>query len=246
MDNNSEQQSSSVELNQLKVIKEIISEKTALWKHSDSCLINCVSSCIKNFRYGVCFKLATVLLLGLFKPKSLLKQFMKLKTYKEIINFGIFLGGLTGSYKFLLWYFRSTLKSDKVSSFLAGMGSGWFVQLLSEKWRVSFAQVLFSRALFVALTKAHNDGVPCKIKHGEIAFSAAIVAFVIYITGYHREIVSQSLLNLLFKWTFETKNEYIFKYCWAWKVDYQRLLRQGKQNEFDLLKEYNSVVNLYK
>ena len=224
--------------NSIKLNEIVLDDKTDLWKHQNSCHRNALDGFTQNFKRGFKFKYILVILFGLFRPRTLLKELLKFKNFKECFKFGLFLGGLVGSYKLILWTLRRILKSDRFSSLISGMISGAFIQFAGPAWKNEIALVSLSRALFTVLTALENNGIPSKIPQGNLLSVCTFWSYIVFIAGYHGELLTKKSTKLTTKWTFEKRNDRIFRYMWVWILKYKELRRHGRENEFDFAGEY--------
>ena len=160
------------------------------------------------------------------------------------IRLGLFLSLFNGGYKFILWFLRKLTDDEKISSFIAGVATGLFLVIERKGWRSTISLIVLSRAAYTLLTKIENSNLKIKIPafpkyevplrfkipNGEILFTCLIVGFVIYISGYHREVISKTTHKMIFKWTMQTQNDFIFRYLWRAKTDFLEDLQDHSLN----------------
>ena len=150
------------------------------------------------------------------------------------IRSGLFLSLFNGGYKFILWFLRKLTDDEKISSLIAGVATGLFLAIERKGWRSTISLIVLSRAAYTLLTKIENSNLKIKIPafpkyevplrfkipNGEILFTCLIVGFVIYISGYHHEVISKTTHKMIFKWTMQTQNDFIFRYLWRAKLTF--------------------------
>ena len=139
---------------------------------------------------------------------------------------------------------RKLTDDEKISSLIAGVVTGLFLVIERKGWRSTISLIVLSRAAYTLLTKIENSNlrikipafpkyeVPLrfKIPNGEILFTCLIVGFVIYISGYHHEVISKTTHKMIFKWTMQTQNDFIFRYLWRAKTDFLEDLQNHSLN----------------
>mmetsp|Transcript_1239 Transcript_1239/g.1378 ORF Transcript_1239/g.1378 Transcript_1239/m.1378 type:complete len:229 (-) Transcript_1239:108-794(-) len=109
-----------------RVLSKVLVTRTPQCIHKDNCLVNSLKGFFKNFVLGFGIKLASQILIMLFKRKVDFFKFLQKAKSRDTIGFALFLAGISSIYKLVLCLMRRFNSThDKLNAAVAGFISSF-------------------------------------------------------------------------------------------------------------------------